>query len=52
MPLFISINNIDAINSNQVVKELNIRDVNDKKFNAVKYTIAALTKSLDSIPKE
>ena len=29
-----------------------MRDVNDKKFNAIKYAIAALTKPLDSIPKE
>jgi hypothetical protein len=29
-----------------------MRDVNNKKFNAVKYAIATLTKPLDSIPKE
>ena len=29
-----------------------MRDVNDKEFNAVKYAIAALTKPLNSIPKE
>ena len=48
MPL----NNININNSNQAVKELNIRDINDKEFNAVKHAIAALTKPLDSIPKE
>ena len=35
-----------------MVKELNIRDINNKEFNAIKHAIAALTKSLDSIPKE
>ena len=29
-----------------------MRDINDKKFNTVKHAIAALTKPLDSIPKE
>jgi len=29
-----------------------MRDVNNKEFNAVKHAIAALTKPLDSIPKE
>ena len=29
-----------------------MRDVNDKKFNAIKHAIAALTKPLDSVPKE
>ena len=29
-----------------------MRDINDKKFNAVKHAIAALTKPLDSISKE
>ena len=52
MPIFISINDININNSNQAVKELNIRDVNDKEFDAVKYAIAALTNPLDSIPKE
>jgi hypothetical protein len=35
-----------------VVEELNIRDINDKEFNAAEYAIAALTKPLDSIPKK
>jgi len=52
MPIFTSINNININNSNQAVKELNIRDINDKEFNTVKHAIATLTKSLDSIPKE
>jgi hypothetical protein len=52
MPIFISINNININNSNQAVKELDIRDVNDKEFNAIEYAIAAPTKPLDSIPKE
>ena len=29
-----------------------MRDVNNKEFNAIKHAIAALTKPLDSIPKE
>ncbi len=29
-----------------------MRDINDKEFNTIKYAIATLTKSLDSIPKE
>ena len=52
MPLFIPLNDINTNNSNQVVKELNIRNINNKEFNTIKYAIAALTKSLDSIPKE
>jgi len=52
MPLFTPLNDINANNSNQAVKELNIRDINNKEFDNVKYTIAALTKPLDSIPKE
>ena len=47
-----SINDINANNSNQAVKELNIRDVNNKEFNTAEHAIAALTKPLDSIPKE
>jgi len=49
MPLFMPINNINMNNSSQVVKELNIRKINK---DAIKYTIAALTKPLDPIPKE
>ena len=49
MPLFISVNNINANNSSYIVKELDIYKVNK---NIIKYTIAALTKSLDSIFKE
>jgi len=52
MPLFIPLNNININNSNQAVKELDIRDINDKEFNAIKHAIAALIKSLDSISKE
>jgi hypothetical protein len=29
-----------------------MRDIKDKEFNTTEYTIAALTKPLDSIPKE
>jgi len=29
-----------------------MRDINNKEFDAVKHAIAALTKPLDSIPKE
>ena len=35
-----------------MVKELNIRDINNKESNAIKHAIAAPTKPLDSIPKE
>jgi len=35
-----------------VVKELNIRDINNKEFDAIKYAIATLTKPLGFIPKE
>jgi len=53
MPLFISINNININNSYQVVKELNIRETNNKKFNnAIKHAMAALIKPLNSIPKK
>ena len=52
MPIFISINDINANNSNQVVKELNIRNVNNKEFNTIKHAIAIITRPLDSIPKE
>jgi len=52
MPPFRSINDVNTNNSNLVVKELDIRDVNNKEFNAVKHTIATLTKPLDSVPKE
>ena len=52
MPVFIPINDINANNSNQAVKELDIHDVNDKEFNTIKHAIAAPTKPLDSIPKE
>ena len=52
MPIFISINDINANNSNQAAKELDIRDVNDKEFNAVKHAIVAPTKPLDPIYKE
>ena len=49
MPLFTSINNINANNSSYAIKELNIYKVNK---NTVKYAIAAFIKSLDSILKE
>ena len=48
MPLFIPLN----ISNSYLVKELNIRDVNNKEFNAVKHAMAAPTKPLDSIPKK
>ena len=35
-----------------MVKELNIRDINDKEFNTVEHAIATLTNPLDSVPKE
>ena len=49
MPLFTPLNNININNSSWVVKELNIYKVNK---DTVKHAIAALTKPLDSIPKE
>jgi len=36
-----------------VVKEFNIREINNKEFkDAIEHAKAALTKPLDSIPKE
>ena len=52
MPLFISINNINANNSNQAVKELISREIDNGFEDAVKHAIAALTEPLDSTPKE
>ena len=49
MPLFIFINDVDANNSSYVVEELDMHKVNK---DAIKHTIAALIKSLDSVPKE
>jgi len=49
MPLFIPINNINANNSSQAVKELNIREINK---DTVKHAMAALTKPLGFVPKE
>ena len=49
MPLFIPINNINANSNNYTVKELNIHKINK---DAIKYTIAAFTKSLNPISKE
>ena len=52
MPLFIPLNDINVNNSNQAVEELNIYNINNKEFDAVKYTIATLIKPLGFIPKE
>ena len=52
MPLFTPLNDININNSNQAVKELNMRDINNKELDAIKYAIATLTKPLGSIPKE
>jgi len=49
MPLFIPVNDINANNSSQAVKKLNIREINK---DAVKHAIAALTEPLDFVPKE
>ena len=49
MPLFISINDINANNNRQVVKKLDMCEVNE---DAVKHAMAALTEPLDFIPKE
>ena len=44
MPPFISINNINVNNSNQAVKELDMRETNNKEFkNTIKYITAAFT---------
>ena len=51
MPPFTSINDVDAVNSNQAVEEPNIREMNNKEC-TTKYTTAALVKLLNSIPKE
>ena len=49
MPSFTSINDVNANNSSQVVEKLDMREVNE---DAVEHAMAALTKPLDSIPKE
>ena len=49
MPLFTPINNVNANNSSQIIKELNMRKINK---NPIKYIIAAPTKSLDSVSKK
>ena len=51
MPPFTSINDVDAVNSNQAVEEPDMRETNDKK-RAAKYAIAALAELSDSVPKE
>ena len=51
MPPFTSINDVDAVNSNQAVEEPDMRETNDKE-RAIKYTTAALIELLDSIPKK
>ena len=51
MPSFTPINDVNAINSNQAVEELDMRETNDEE-GAVEHAKAALTKSLDSVPKE
>ena len=49
MPLFTPINDINVNNSSYAVKELNIHKVNK---DAIKHTITAFIKSLNSIPKK
>ena len=49
MPLFTLINDVNTNNSSQAVEELDMHKVNK---DAIKYTIAAFIKSLDSVPKE
>ena len=49
MPSFTSINNINVNNSSQVVKKLNIYKINE---DTIKCNITALTKPLNSVPKE
>jgi len=49
MPLFIPVNNVDANNSSQAVKELNMCKMNE---DAIKHAMAALTKPLDFVSKE
>ena len=49
MPSFTPINNINANNSSQAVKKLNIYKINK---DSIEYTIVTLIKSLDFIPKK
>ena len=52
MPLFTPLNDFDANNSNQAVKELDMCNINNEEFDAIEHTTATFTKSLDSVPKE
>ena len=52
MPLFTFINDVNANNSNQAVKELNMCKTNNKFKDAVEHTTVAFTKPLDSASKE
>ena len=45
----LTINNVNAINSNQAVKELNIHKTNNKE-DAIKYAIQYYVKSLGRLP--
>ena len=49
MPSFTPVNDVDVNNSSYIVKEFDICKVNK---DAVKYTIAALTKSLNFVFKK
>ena len=49
---FISINSVNANNSNQAVKELNMCETNNKFKNAIKHTTAAPTKPPGSTSKK
>ena len=51
MPPFTSINDVDAVNSNQAVEEPDMRETNDKE-RAAEYATAALAELSDSVPKE
>ena len=51
MPPFTSINDVDAVNSNQAVEEPDMCEINNKEH-ATEYATAALIKLLDFVPKE
>ena len=52
MPLFTSINNVNANNSNQAIKELNIYKTNNKFEDTVEHITVTFTKPLDFAFKE
>ena len=47
MPLFTFINNINTDNNNQVIKELNMREINNKFKDIIKHVTTVFIKPLD-----